>query len=37
MTVTDKDIFAFIGLMLPDMKENAVRGLEFLRGMAIVD
>ena len=29
MDVTDKDILAFIGLMTPDMKANAVRGLNF--------
>jgi len=37
MTVTDKDIFAFIAQMPPDMKQNAVKGLEFLRGVTIAD
>ena len=37
MKVTDKDIFAFIGLMPPDMKQSAINGLEFLRGMTIAD
>ncbi|MCL2164470.1 MAG: hypothetical protein FWH55_08800 [Oscillospiraceae bacterium] len=37
MDVTDKDILTFIGLMTPDMKANAIRGLEFLRGMTITD
>ena len=37
MTVTDKDILAFIAQMPPDMKQNAVKGLEFLRGVTIAD
>jgi len=37
MTVTDKDILAFITQMPPDMKQNAVKGLEFLRGAMIAD
>jgi len=37
MTVTDKDILAFITQMPPDMKQSAVRGLEFLRGVTIAE
>jgi len=37
MEVTDKDILAFIAQMSPDMKQNAIKGLEFLRGVSIAD
>jgi len=37
MAITDNDIHAFISLMPEDMKKNAVKGLEFLRGTTIAD
>jgi hypothetical protein len=37
MAITDNDIRAFISLMPEDMKKNAVKGLEFLRGTTIAD
>ena len=37
MAVTDNDIHAFISLMPEDMKKNAVKGLEFLRGTTIAE
>lgn len=37
MAATDKDILAFITQMPPEMKQNAVKGLEFLRGATIAD
>ena len=37
MAVTDKDILAFITQMPPDMKQNAIKGLEFLRGVTIAE
>ena len=37
MPVSDKDLITFINQMPPEMKQNAIKGIEFLRCMTIAD
>jgi hypothetical protein len=37
MTVSDKEIITFLNQMPPEMKQDAIKGMEFLRRMTIAD
>lgn len=37
MTISDRDLITFLNQMPPEMKQNAIKGIEFLRCMTIAD
>jgi len=37
MTAKDKDIMTFLNQMPPEMKQDAIKGMEFLRRMTVAD
>ena len=37
MSVSDKEIITFLNQMPPEMKQDAIKGMEFLRRMTITD
>ena len=37
MTAKDRELVTFINQMPPEMKQDAIKGLEFLRGMTIAE